>query len=97
MGGDVPRTPKHDVEHLAMLIVTILGVRMAIYDLQVPFGLLEPQSIVLVLLRVHLLFALPLAGRCAIITLLLHVLTVLLHEFLDFPALINVMVCRVVH
>jgi hypothetical protein len=44
---------------------------MAKYGLQVPSDLLEPQSFVLVLLGVHLLFALPLVGRHAIITLLL--------------------------
>jgi hypothetical protein len=36
---------------------------MAIYGLEVPFGLLEPQSILLVLLEVFLLFVLPLTGR----------------------------------
>jgi hypothetical protein len=96
VGGDVPRTPEHDVEHLTMLVVTGLRVRMAIYGLQVPFGLPEPQSVILVLLRVHLLFALPLAGRCAIITLLLQLLMVLLHEFLHFPALLDDVTCRVV-
>jgi hypothetical protein len=44
---------------------------MAVYGLQVPSSLLEPQSIDLILLRVHLLFALPLAGRRVIIALLL--------------------------
>jgi hypothetical protein len=57
--GDVPRTFEHNVERLATLIVTGLGVRMAIYALEVPFGLLEPHSILLVLFRVCLLFALP--------------------------------------
>jgi hypothetical protein len=42
MGGDVPITPEHVVEHLAMLIVTRLRVEMAVYSLQVPSGLLEP-------------------------------------------------------
>jgi hypothetical protein len=54
-----------------MLIVTGLGVRMVVYDIQVPFGLLEPQSVILVLLGVHLLFALPLVRRRAVIALLL--------------------------
>jgi hypothetical protein len=70
---------------------------MTVYGLQVHFGLLEPQSIVLVLHGVHLLFALPLVGRRAVIALLLQVLTVLLREFLDFPALLNVVVRRVVY
>jgi hypothetical protein len=47
-GGDVPRTFEHDVEHLVVLVVTGLEVGMAVYGLQVPSGLLEPQSIVLV-------------------------------------------------
>jgi hypothetical protein len=41
-GGHVLRTSEHDVEHLAALIVTGLRVRMAIYGLEIPFGLLEP-------------------------------------------------------
>jgi hypothetical protein len=53
-----------------MLVVTGLRLRMVVYGLQVPFGLLEPQSIVFVLLGVHHLFALPLAGRRDIIALL---------------------------
>jgi hypothetical protein len=44
---------------------------MVIYDLQVPFGLLEPQFAILVLLEVHLLFAFLLAGRRTVIVLLL--------------------------
>jgi hypothetical protein len=62
---------------------------MVIDGLQVSFGFLEPQSVVLVLLRVHLLFALPLAGRRAISTLrlLLQLLVVLFRKLLDFPAL----------
>jgi hypothetical protein len=47
---------------------------MAIYGLEVPFGLLEPHSVLLVLFRVCLLFALPLVGRRAIIALLLQLL-----------------------
>jgi hypothetical protein len=87
MGGDVSGTSEHDVEHLAMLVLTGLRVRMAIYGPNVPFGILEPQS---VLLGVFLLFALPLAGRRAVVALLLQLLTVLFHEFLDFPALLSV-------
>jgi hypothetical protein len=70
-GGDVPRASKYNVERLATLIVTGLKVRMAMYSLEVPFGFLEPHSILLVLFRVCLLFALPLAGRHAIAALLL--------------------------
>jgi hypothetical protein len=51
-GGDVPRASEHNVERLATLIVTGLGVRMAIYGLEVPFGFLGPHSVLLVLFRV---------------------------------------------
>jgi hypothetical protein len=88
MGGDVPRTSKHDIEHRAALVVARLKVRIAIYGLEAPFGLLEPQSIILVLLGVFLLLALLQAGRRTIIVLLLQLLAVLFHEFLGFPAVI---------
>jgi hypothetical protein len=96
-GDDVPRTSEHDVEHLVVLIAARLGVRMAIYGLEVPFGLLEPQSILLVLLEVFLLFVLPLTGRRTVVALLLQLLMVLFCKFLDFPTLLSVVVCRVVH
>jgi hypothetical protein len=70
-GGNVLRAPEHDIEHLATLIVTGFRVGTAVNSLQVPLSILEPQSIILVLLRVHLLFALSLAGRRTIFTLLL--------------------------
>jgi hypothetical protein len=60
-----------------MLVVTRLGVRMTIYGLEVPFGFLEPHFVLLVLFRVCLLFAIPLAGRCIIAALLLQLLAVL--------------------
>jgi hypothetical protein len=68
---------------------------MAIDGLQVSFGFLDPQSVILVLLRVHLLFALPLAGRHAISTLLLllQLLAVLFRKLLDFPALWRMELC----
>jgi hypothetical protein len=50
--SDVPRAPEHDVEHLAMLVVTGLRVIMVVNGLQVPFGFLGPQFIILILLRV---------------------------------------------
>jgi hypothetical protein len=59
---------------------------MAVYGLQFSFGLLEPQSVLLVLFRVFLLFALSLAGRRAFVALLLQLLAVLFHELLDFPS-----------
>jgi hypothetical protein len=58
---------------------------------------LEPHSILLVLFRVCLLFALLVLGRHAITALLLQLLAVLFHELLDFPALLNVAAHRVVH
>jgi hypothetical protein len=80
-----------------VLVVAGLGARMAVYDLEVRFGLLEPHSILLVLIRVFLLFALPLVGRCVVVALLLQLLVVLFCEFLDFPALLSVVAHRVVH
>jgi hypothetical protein len=44
---------------------------MVVYALSVPSGLMEPQYVVLVLLRVHLLFGLLLVGMRAVIVLLL--------------------------
>jgi hypothetical protein len=77
-----------------MLVVTGLGVRIAIYDLEVPFGFQEPHF---VLFNVCLLFALSLMGRRAITALLLQLLAVLFHELLDFPALLGDVVRGVVH
>jgi hypothetical protein len=96
-GGDVPRSSEHNVEHLAMLVVTGLRVRMTIYCLEVTFGLLEPHSVLLVLFRVCLLFALPLAGRRAVATVLLQLLMVLFHELLDLPILLDAVAHGVVH
>jgi hypothetical protein len=96
-GGDVPRTFEHNVECLTTLVVAGHRVRMVVYGLEVPFGLLEPQSILLVLLGVFLLFVLPLTGRRTVVALLLQLLMVLFCKFLDFPTLLSVVVCRVVH
>jgi hypothetical protein len=97
MGGDIPRASEHNIEHLATLVVTRLRVRMAIYGLEVSFGFLEPHFVLLVLFRVCLLFALPLAGRRAVAALLLQQLAVLFHELLNFPALLGAVVHGVVH
>jgi hypothetical protein len=97
MGGDVSRASEHNIERLVMLVVTGLGVRMVIYGIEVPFGFLEPHSILLILFRVCLLFALPLAGRRAIAVLLLQLLVVLFPELLDFSALLSVVARGVVH
>jgi hypothetical protein len=96
-GDDVPRTSEHDVDRLAALVVTGLKVKMVVYGLEVPFGLLESQSILLILLGVFLLFSLPLAGRRTVIALLLQLLAALFREFLDFLALLSIVALRVVN
>jgi hypothetical protein len=58
---------------------------------------LEPHFVLLALFKVYLLFALPLAGRCAIVALLLQLLAVLFCKLLDLPALLSVVARRVVH
>jgi hypothetical protein len=71
---------------------------MTVAGLQVPFGFLEPQSVILVLLGVHLKFALPLVGRCVIFRLLLlQLLAVLFRKLLDFSALSGAVAHGVVH
>jgi hypothetical protein len=97
MGGDVPRASEQNIEHLEMLVVTRLEVRMDIYGLEVPFGFLEPHFVLLVLFRVCLLFALSLEGRRAIIALLLQLFTVLFYELLDLPALLDAVARGVMH
>jgi hypothetical protein len=59
--------------------------------------MLELDLYVFLLLRVHFLFALPLAGRRAILAWLLHLLAELFRELLDLPALHHAMVSAVVH
>jgi hypothetical protein len=85
------------VERLAALIVAGIRVGVAINGLQCPLGILKLHLYVFLLLRVHLLLALPLAGRCAILALLLHLFTELFRELLDLPALQHGMVHGVVH
>jgi hypothetical protein len=97
MGGDAPRTSEYNIERLAMLVVTGLEVRMAIYGLEVPFDLLELHSVLHVLFRACLLFALLLAGRCVVTVLLLQLLVVLFHELLDLPSLLGAVARGVVH
>jgi hypothetical protein len=80
-----------------MLVVTGLRVRTAINSLEAPFGFLEPHSILLVLFRVCLLFALPLVGRCVVAALLFQLFAVLFCELLDLPALLDAVACGVVH
>jgi hypothetical protein len=85
------------VGHLAALVVTGLRVGVAIDDLQCPLGILKLHLCVFLLLGVHLLLALPLTGRCAILALLLHLFTELFCELLDLPILHRGMACGVVH
>jgi hypothetical protein len=96
-GCDGLGTSKHDVERLAALIVAELRVRVAIDDLQCPLGILELHLCGFLLLGVHLLLALQLAGRRAILALLLHPFMELFCELLDLLALQRGMARGVVH
>jgi hypothetical protein len=69
------------------LVVAGLRVGVAINDLQFPLGILKLHLCVFLLLRVHLLLALPLEGRRAIVALLLHLFVELFRELLDLSAL----------
>jgi hypothetical protein len=82
-----------------VLVVTGLRVGVAIDNLQCPLGILKLHLCVFLLLGVHLLLALPLAGRHTILALLLlHLFMELFHELLDLAALRHGMadrgVCR---
>jgi hypothetical protein len=70
---------------------------VAIDGLQCPPGILELHLYVFLLLRDDFLFALPLAGRRAILARLLHLLAELFCELLDLPALRRAMAREVVH
>jgi hypothetical protein len=85
------------MERHALLVVAGLRVRVAIDGIQCPLGILKLHLYVFLLLGVHLLLALPLAGRHAILALLLHLLAELFHELLDLPALRHGVACGVVH
>jgi hypothetical protein len=61
-GRNVTRTPVHDVERLVMLVGAGIGVGVAIDGLQRPLVVLEFHLLILVLHRIHLLFALPLVA-----------------------------------
>jgi hypothetical protein len=96
-GCDVPGTSEHDMERIALLVVAGLKVEVAIDGLQCPSGILELHLYVFLLLRVHFLFALPLAGRGAVLVLLLHLVTELFHELLDLSVFRRGVACGVVH
>jgi hypothetical protein len=81
-----------------MLIGAGVIVEVVVDNLQLPLSLLKLHLLVLVLLWIHLLFVLPLAGRHATLEwLLLLLLAELLCELLDFPALLDAVAPRVVH
>jgi hypothetical protein len=97
---DAPRcnvlgAPEHDVERLVALIVDGFRVGVAVNGLHLPLGVLEHHLLILILLGVHLLFALTLSGRCELLARLLLYLTKLFHELLDFPTLTHVVTRRV--
>jgi hypothetical protein len=85
------------MERLAALVVAGLRVGVAIDDLQCPLGILKLHLCVFLLLGVRLLLALSLAGRHAILALLLHLFTELFRELLDLPALRRGIARGVVH
>jgi flagellar biosynthesis protein FliQ len=75
------------MERLAALAVAGLRVGVAIDGLQCPLGILKLHLCVFLPLVVHLLLALPLAGRRTILALLLHLFVKLFRELLDLPTL----------
>jgi hypothetical protein len=87
---NVLRAPKHDVECFAMLVIIGLGVRVAVDGFQCSLGVLELHLLIFLLLGAHLLFALPLAERCAFLARLLLLFAELFHELLDLPTLTHV-------
>jgi hypothetical protein len=86
------------VECLATLVGARVRLGVAVDGFQCPLGVLELHLLLLFGLRVDLLFALLLMGRRAFLArLLLHLLTELLYELLDFPTLLDAVAPRVVH
>jgi hypothetical protein len=81
------------VECLVALIIAGLGVGVAINGLHLPLGVLERHLFVLVLLEIHLLFALSLTGWRAFLVRLLLLFAELFPELLDLPALTRAMAC----
>jgi hypothetical protein len=94
---DVPGTSEHNMEHLAAFVAAGLRIRVAIDGLQCPPGILELHLYVFLLLRVHFLFVLPVAGRRVVLALLLYLFTELFRELLDLLALRHAMARGVVH
>jgi hypothetical protein len=86
------------VEVLAALVVTGLAVGVALDDLNRHLGIPELHLHLIVALSGNVLFAFPLVGRRAVtVELLLLLLTELLRELLDLPALLGAVAPRVVH
>jgi hypothetical protein len=85
------------MELFAALVVTRFRVGVDVDDLDQPFGILE-LHLLLVTLTGNLLLSFPLVGRRAItVRLLLLLLTKLLRELLNLPALLDVVAPGVVH
>jgi hypothetical protein len=86
------------LERLVTLVGAGVGVGVAVDSPQCPHGILELYLFLLVLLRIHLLFALLLVGRRAVLVrLLLLLLTELFRKLLDLPALLAAVVPGVMH
>jgi hypothetical protein len=97
-GRDVPGVAIDDVELLAPLVVVGLKVRVAIDDLDHPLGILELHLLLVIALVGNVMFAFPLAVRCAVTAgLLLLLLSELLQKLLDLPAFLDDVVPGVVH
>jgi hypothetical protein len=96
-GRNVPRAPKYDVECFTMLVVARLRVRVDIHGVQLPLGILELHLLIFLLLRVHFLLALSLAGRCTFLVRLLLLFVELFHELVDLSTLTRVVARGVVH
>jgi hypothetical protein len=95
---DVLGATVHDVELLAVLIITGVRVEVAIDGPKCPLGILELHLLLLVALKGNLLPAFPLPVRHAIVAwLLLLLLAELLRELLDLPALLRVVAPGVVY
>jgi hypothetical protein len=94
---NVRGAPKHDVESFAVLVVAGLGVGVAIDGLHLPLGILEHHLFILLLLRIHLLFALLMAGRCTFLARLLLLFVEVFHELLDLSVLTHVVAHRVMN
>jgi hypothetical protein len=85
------------VESFVALVVAGLGVGVAIDGLHLPLGILEHHLFILLLLRIHLLFALLMAGRCTFLAWLLLLFVEVFHELLDLSVLTHAVAHRVMN